>query len=104
MLVLLGLELQQVTKNGVNLRVAGISVAMRLGIGALLGFLLSIPFGLNGPARQASIIEASVPAAVTNIVLATEYELEPSLVTAIVFFSTILSPLTLTPLLVLLGG
>ncbi|MEW5828439.1 MAG: AEC family transporter [Chloroflexota bacterium] len=104
MLVLLGLELQQVTRNGVNLRVAGISVAMRLGVGALLGFLLSLPFGLSGPARQAGIIEASVPAAVTNIVLATEYELEPSLVTAIVFFGTILSPLSLTPLLVLLGS
>ena len=103
MLVLLGLELQQVTK-AVNLRLASISVVMRLGVGALLGFLLSIPFGLSGPARQAGIIEASVPAAVTNIVLATEYELEPSLVTAIVFFGTILSPLTLTPLLVLLGS
>jgi predicted permease len=104
MLVLLGLELQQVTKNGVNLRVAGISVVMRLGVGALLGFLFSVPFGLSGAARQAGIIEASVPAAVTNIVLATEYELEPALVTAIVFFGTILSPLTLTPLLVILGS
>jgi len=44
-----------------------------------------------------------VPAAVTNIVLATEYKLDSSLVTAIVFIGTILSPLTLTPLLVYLG-
>jgi predicted permease len=40
---------------------------------------------------------------VMTTVLANEYELDTSLVTAIVFVSTILSPLTLTPLIYLLG-
>jgi len=44
-----------------------------------------------------------VPAAVTTMVLATEYGLDTSLVTAMVFVGTILSPLTLTPLIVLLA-
>jgi predicted permease len=40
---------------------------------------------------------------VMNTVLASEYGLDSSLVTAIVFVGTLLSPLTLTPLLVYLG-
>ena len=36
-------------------------------------------------------------------VLAAEYDLDSKLVTAIVFISTLLSPFTLTPLLVFLG-
>jgi predicted permease len=38
------------------------------------------------------------------MVLATEYGLDTSLVTAMVFLGTILSPLTLTTLLVFLGN
>jgi predicted permease len=44
-----------------------------------------------------------MPAAVATTVVATEYKLKPSLVTAIVFLGTALSPLTLTPLLVYLA-
>jgi predicted permease len=44
-----------------------------------------------------------MPSMVSATVLATEYQLDSKLVTAIVFISTLLSPLTLTPLLVFLG-
>jgi predicted permease len=44
-----------------------------------------------------------MPAAVSNTVLAGEYDLDSSLVTATIFLGTALSPLTLTPLIVLLG-
>ena len=60
-------------------------------------------FGLQGAIWQAGIIQASMPAAVNTTILAAEYQLDSSLVTAIVFIGTLLSPLTLTPLLVLLG-
>jgi predicted permease len=66
--------------------------------------LLAIPFGLEGPALQGNVTETAMPAAVTNTVLAAEYGLDSSLVTAMVFVGTILSPLTLTPLLVFLGN
>jgi len=102
MLVLLGLELTRVQWAN-SLRAVGLSTFLKLIAGPLIGVLLAIPFGLEPAARQANIIEASMPAAVTNTMLASEYKLEPSLVTAIVFVSTILSPLTLTPLLVYLG-
>jgi predicted permease len=102
MIVLLGLELSKVVWAH-SVRPIALSVGLRLVAGPIIGILLAAPFGLQGPARQGSITETAMPAAVTTIVLATEYGLDSSLVTAMVFLGTLLSPLTLTPLLVLLG-
>jgi predicted permease len=101
MIILLGLELSRV-QWAHSVKAVGISAGLRLLAGPLIGFLLAMIFGLQGAARQGNIVEASMPAAVTTTVLATEYGLDTSLVTAIVFIGTILSPLTLTPLLVFL--
>lgn len=101
MVILLGLELTRIEWTH-SLRATGLGVAAKLLIGPLIGLLLASLFGLQGHARQGSVIEAAMPAAVATTVVATEYNLEPSLVTAIVFFGTIFSPLTLTPLIVFL--
>ena len=103
MIILLGVELSRLTWSH-SLRPIGLSVGLRLIAGPLIGLLLAVPFGLQGAARQGNITETAMPAAVTNTVLAAEYGLDSSLVTAMVFVGTILSPLTLTPLLVLLGN
>ena len=101
LIILLGLELSRVQWSH-SWRALQLSAGLRLLAGPLIGFLLAMVFGLQGAARQGNIVEASMPAAVTTTVLATEYGLDTSLVTAIVFTGTILSPLTLTPLLVFL--
>ncbi len=102
MLVLLGLELARV-EWGRSWSLVSVSMGLRLVAAPLVGLVLAIPFGLQGAAWQAGLVETSMPTAVTTTVLASEYRLEPSLVTATVFLSTLLSPLTLTPLLVYLG-
>lgn len=71
---------------------------------AAIATLLAPLFGLEGVARQAGILQAAMPAAVLNIVLATEFDVEPDFVTSAVFLTTVLSPLTLTPLLAVLGA
>ncbi|MCI0553198.1 MAG: AEC family transporter [Anaerolineae bacterium] len=102
MIVLLGIELARVQWSN-SLRGVGLSVSLRLLAAPLVALLLSLPFGLQGEVRQAGVIQASMPAAVNTTILAAEYQLDSSLVTAIVFIGTLLSPLTLTPLIVLLG-
>lgn len=102
MLVLLGLELQR-AKWTRNLRTLTIPVFCRLVASPLLALGLASLVGLPLPARQAGVTEAGMPTAVMTTILAAEYKLESSLVTAIVFVSTLLSPLTLTPLLYFLG-
>jgi malate permease and related proteins len=102
MIILLGLELSQArwTK---SLAALGLSATVRLVGGLSLGFLLTGLFGISGAARQAGIVEASMSSAVANTNLAAEYKLDTSLVAASILVSTLLSPLTLTPLLVFLG-
>ena len=102
MLILLGIELQRAEWTG-KLRLISVPVIIRLVIGPLVGLGMAALFGFQGNARLAGITEAGMPSAVMNTVLATEYKLDPALVTAVVFIGTILSPLTLTLLLYFLG-
>lgn len=102
MLVLLGVELSRVQLDG-SLRAMQLSVSLRLLVAPLIALLLAGLFGIDGPARQGSVTEAAMPSMVSATVLATEYQLDSRLVTAVIFISTLLSPLTLTPLLVYLG-
>jgi malate permease and related proteins len=102
MLVLLGLELTRIEWSH-SIRALGLSVVTKLVIAPIVGILLAGVFGLQGAERQANIVETAVPAAVVTTVVATEYNLRPSLVTAMVFIGTLLSPLTITPLLVYLA-
>ena len=102
MILLLGLELSRV-KWAHSLPAVGLSAALKLLAGPAVGILLAALYGFQGPARQGNVIETAMPAAVTTTVLAAEYGLDTSLVTAMVFLGTLLSPLTLTPLLVYLG-
>ncbi len=102
MIILLGLELSRVQWSH-SIRAVSLSAGLRLLGGPAVGFILAGLFGFTGSAWQGNVIESGMPAAVTTTVLATEYGLDTSLVTAMVFLGTILSPLTLTPLLVYLG-
>lgn len=103
MLVLLGLQLKTASFIG-RIRPIALASTMRLLASPLLAILFLPLFGLTGPARQAITIEAGMPAAVLTTMLATEFNSEPSFVTAAVFLTTLLSPLTLTPLLSFLGA
>jgi malate permease and related proteins len=101
MLVLLGLQFQQITPNN-HLGALASGTVLRLLISPLLGFGLASLFNLQGAVLQAVVTESAMPSAVTNTVLATEYDVEPAFVASVVFFTTILSPFTITPLLAFL--
>ncbi len=103
MLVLLGLNLQRARWRG-NGRALVTANVMRLLVSPAVGVALAGVFGLAGVARQAGVMQMAMPAAVMTTVLATEFDAEPAFVTSVVFTTTILSPLTLTPLLALLGA
>jgi predicted permease len=77
----------------------GLAVGLRLVVSPAIAVLFVALLGMTGPARTAGIVEAAMPTAVITTVLGEVYEIEPKFVTAVVFTSTIVSPLTLTPLL-----
>jgi len=101
MLILLGVQLA-----GVHLRDGlgriSLAAATKLIVGPLLGFVLAGPLGLSGLARQAAILEASMPTAVMATVLATEYDTEPRFTAGVVLVSTAGSLVTVTLVLLLL--
>jgi len=102
MLLVLGMQLADL-KTIASLRLALPAIGLRLLIGPLIGVLVATLLGLSGLGRSTSIIEASMPPAVFTIILATEFELEPTAVTSIVMASTLLSPLTIATTITLLG-
>lgn len=98
MLLVLGMQLERHTRPEHPAAVAT-AVGLSLVVAPMIAFGLSGLLGLEGPARQASIIEASMPAAVATTVLALEFELDANFATSVVLFSTLLSPFTLVLLI-----
>ena len=103
MLIVLGLQLKN-NHNSRNFGALSLANGMRLLAGPIVGLFLAGVFQLQGMAFNAGVLESSMPTAVLSIILATEFDVEPAFVTTAVFTSTILSPLTLTPLLLFLGA
>ncbi len=101
MILLLGMQLEGATLPAQPWLV-GAATALRLVVLPALALGLTVLFGFTGADRQAAVVQAAMPAAVMITVLATEYQTDPPFVTAVVFLSTLLSPLTLTPLIAFL--
>ena len=81
----------------------GLAIGLRLLGSIAIAWPLSSFYGLEGVARQTAVLQSGMPAAVIAIVIAAEYDVEPAVLTTIVVLGTLLSPLTLTPLLSFLG-
>ena len=98
MVLVLGMQLERATipeRPGV----VAAAVALSLLVAPIVALGLAWTLGVVGPARQASVVLASMPAAVVTTILALEFEVAPAFVTSVVFATTLLSPLTLTPLI-----
>ena len=100
MMLVLGMQLERAAKPE-NPLLIGLAIVVTLVISPLLALSMVNVLGLSGAARQAAIIEASMPSAVVTTILALEYEVMPSFVTSVVFVSTVVSPITVTLLIAL---
>ncbi len=82
--------------------VVAAAVVLSLAVAPFVALGLTSILGLSGAARQAGVMLASMPTAVVTTILAVEFDVEPAFVTNTVFITTLLSPLTLTPLIAFL--
>ncbi|MFH1086159.1 MAG: AEC family transporter [Chloroflexota bacterium] len=101
LLMMLGLQLSQ-THLGRRYKDVAIGVTMRLVVGALVAIGLAPVLGLQGLARQVGILEASMPTAINSAMVAIEFDADAEFVTGVIFFSTLLSSITLTVLIAFL--
>lgn len=102
--MLLVLGMQMASSDGrFPIRLALSTITLRLLVAPVLAVGVALLLGLYGVGRSTAIIEASMPPAVFTIILATEFELQPTAVTSIVVVATLLSGLTLAATISLLG-
>ena len=76
-----------------------VAVILSLVVSPLLAFPLATAVGLTGPAFEAAVLQAAMPAAIVTTILAIEFDLDPAFPTSVVFVSTLLSPFTVTLLI-----
>jgi predicted permease len=98
MILVLGMQLERAASPTRPALVA-VAVCVSLLVAPLVALGLTSLLGVSGAARQAVVVLSSMPVAVVTTILALEFDASPDFVTSAVFLSTILSPLTLTPLI-----
>jgi malate permease and related proteins len=103
MLVVLGMT---IANYGVPKKISllSASASLRLVAAPVIALLLTLPMGLSGAALQGGVTQSAMPVAVMATVIALEYKAEPEFVSGAVLATTLLSPITLTPLIAFLGG
>jgi hypothetical protein len=77
------------------IRLPLIASLLRLGLGLGLGYLAILVLRLGGITANVVILSSSLPAAVTTVALAEEYESDPELVASTIALSTLLSIVTI---------
>ncbi len=103
MLMLLGLQLASIREfPKTRLGLIGLAALSQLIMAPLITLGLATALQLSGVTLQAVVVESAMPTAVITTILAVEYELDMALVSGTVVLSTLLSPLTLTPLIAFL--
>jgi malate permease and related proteins len=102
MILVLGMQLERATTPKTMGMVAA-AVVLSLVAAPLVALGLTWMLGITGAAKQAGVVLASMPTAVITTILALEFDVAPAFVTNVVFLTTVLSPLTLSPLIAYLG-
>lgn len=100
-LITLGVQLAEVKINSNFKDIFTVSF-IRLIAAPLLGFLLISFMGVEGILAKALILGVSTPSAVTTAIIAKEFDNEPEYASQIVFFTTLLSAVTVSGIIFLL--
>ena len=100
-LVTLGVQLSKTRARGALPRL-GWPLFLRLIAGPLIGWGLAVLFGFTGDVAKIMILSTSFPTAVNTALIAHEFKADVEYATGAVFWSTILSMITVTALVVIL--
>jgi predicted permease len=98
MLLVLGMQLER-SAWPERPRLVALAGVLTLVVTPLIALGASQLLGLTGVARQAAIVQSGMPSAVLTTILALEFDVAPSFVTACVMLSTLASPITVTLLI-----
>ncbi|MCS7221904.1 MAG: AEC family transporter [Anaerolineae bacterium] len=102
MLMILGMQLASIEVSS-DMRPTWMAAVIRLVLSPLLATVMTSAWGLQGMARMVGITQWGVPTAVLSAVLATQYDCKPRYVATVVLITTLLSAITMSVLLSLIG-
>lgn len=102
LLLVLGMQIADLQIEKIS-RLTLPAVLARLLIGPLVGIGMALLLDLDGLTHAISIIQSSMPPAVFTIILATEFDVQPTAVTSTVVLATLLSPITIAIVISLFG-
>jgi len=102
-LITLGAQLSRSWSAANLLPISAVSF-LRLAISPLLAAALIPCFGFSGPAASLLVVAAGMPVAVNVYILAAEYERDDALASQAVFWTTLLSAVTVSALLAVCGN
>lgn len=94
-LVTLGAQMATLTSYRFRTEMA-LTLFLRLLLAPLVGFALVKAMGLSGILAQSLVVSTCFPCAVNNALLALEYDNEPEYSAAVVFYSTVVSTVTVS--------
>ena len=103
MVIVLGMQLAG-TRGIEAPRLVGAATLARLVLGPAIGVGLALLLGLEGLTRDVLIVGAAMPTAVFTIIIATQFNSRPRLVTDAVIATTVASVVTVTVVLALITG
>jgi len=99
----LGAQLATIRRGG-NRYPVRLSVVLRLLIGPAIGLAMIYAFGLRGFLAQLLLISCATPTAVNCMLMCLEFDNHPNYPARAVFYSTLLSPITVTLTIFLAQG
>jgi len=102
-LISLGAQLAE-TKYSFKMPKVYFSNFVRLIISPILAYFLVVLLGLKGIAAEVAVISSAAPTAVNSVLLAIQYDSDPDFASQAVFFSTIISSITVTLVIFLVAG
>lgn len=102
MLALLGLQLARTEVRG-RIRPILLATGSRLLVGPVVAVVIATVLGLQGVSFKVAVVESSMPTAVLASALATQFDSDAELTSAVTLVSTLASVVTLSGLILLLG-
>jgi len=102
LLMLLGMQLARTRFKG-DMKPVFASSFLRLAVSPVIAFLLCLLLNIKGLPRNILILQTSTPSAIIPLLYAVKYDTHPDMVAGSILASTLLSAVSLTGLLYLLG-
>jgi len=102
-LISLGAQLAE-TKYSFKMPKVYFSNFIRLIISPILAYALVLLLGLKGMAAEIAVISSAAPTAVNSVLLAIQYDSDPDFASQAVFFSTIISSISVAVVIFLVAG